>query len=274
MIVHPSRGHDPEMLRRVIAAAANRPLPPRRPATAAEIAAAGRAADEIPRTPVDAGPPPVSPPPVRSQPVSIDFAAIKAANAAVSAAPDVRKMADGLGVDLRTVQPRPGQTAVDIDDVKAAYGRRTSASRRGNPTPPNAAAAGPYTGSDGTLPAFTASGLDPKVLRRYPAPVRPAMAAVPSLAEAYAIGQRYVGLTDDEARQQLATDASIPTEIAYAWTDPDHVEAGGVSASQTYQPDTTFASAEQIRIDGEHRHRARMKAEAEARGDFYTYRNW
>ncbi|MBM0235462.1 hypothetical protein JNW91_29000 [Micromonospora sp. STR1_7] len=208
--------------------------------------------------------------------MSIDFAAVKAANANANVAPDVRQMADGLGVDLRTVNPQPGRKTLDVNDVVMAHNRRATT---GNPTydvTPRSAqtASGPYTGSGNTLPAFTASGLDPKVLLRYPAPVRPALAALPTLAEAYHVGQSYLGLTDQEARERLSTDTRIPTEYAYAWTDADHIEPGGSGAPSAYQPDAAIARNSQARMDYQARERARMKAEAERRGDYFTYRNY
>lgn len=206
--------------------------------------------------------------------MSIDFAAVKAANANASVTPDVRKMADGLGVDLSTVNPRPGRTTVDVSDVVMAHNRRATAGNPAYDATPRAAqtASGPYTGSGNTLPAFTASGLDPTVLLRYPAPIRPALAALPTLAEAYQIGQSYLGLTDDEARRQLATDARIPTEVAYAWTDANQIEPGGIGAPSAYQPDAFAGSAERTRVAAARLQRERMQAMARDRGDDYSYR--
>ncbi|WP_432571187.1 E3 binding domain-containing protein [Kineococcus sp. SYSU DK005] len=79
------------------------------------------------------------------------------------------------------------------------------------------AASGPYTGAAGGLPAFTASGLDPAALLSYPAPVRPAMAAAATAAAAYGIGQRYAGLSDEQAALKLALDTTVEEAVAYAW---------------------------------------------------------
>ncbi|PGH46022.1 hypothetical protein COO58_17595 [Micromonospora sp. WMMA1996] len=184
--------------------------------------------------------------------MTIDFAAIKAANASLDVDPAVRRMADGMGIDLRALQPRPGQAALDASDVTAAYAQRLRASRRSSP------AAGPYATAAGELPAFTASGIDPKVLLRSPAPVRPAIAAAPTTAEAYAIAQRYNGMSDIDAARVLATDMSVPADLAHHWATTNNVD---LSNSGNYQPDTTFGTPEQRRQATEQwwaAHRARI----------------
>lgn len=130
-------------------------------------------------------------------------------------------------------------------------------------------AAGPYTGATSDLPAFTASGIDPKVLLRSPAPVRPAIAAAATPAAAYALAQRYAGMTDADAARVLATDMSVPVELAHTWASTNNVDLNGAGG---YQPDTFFASAEQTRIAAERQHRDRMQAMAKTRGDDYSYR--
>lgn len=76
---------------------------------------------------------------------------------------------------------------------------------------------GPYTGVAGTLPSFLASGLDPSVLLQYPEPVRPAMAAADTTQEAYAIGARYAGMTNEQAAAAIGVDRSVPEALAFAW---------------------------------------------------------
>lgn len=139
---------------------------------------------------------------------------------------------------------------------------RASAPRAATP-------AGPYTGATSDLPAFTASGVDPKVLLRSPAPVRPAIAAAATTAEAYALAQRYAGMSDADAARVLATDMTVPVELAHTWASTNNVSLTGERA---YEPDTFFASAEQTRIAAERQHRGRMQAMAKTRGDDYSYR--
>ncbi|MFF5201753.1 hypothetical protein ACFY3B_19340 [Micromonospora parva] len=146
-------------------------------------------------------------------------------------------------------------------DTWAVPQNRASAPR--NAPPP----AGPYTGTSGELPAFTASGIDPKVLLRSPAPVRPALAAATTPAAAYAIAQRYAGMTDERAAQVLATDMGVPTDLAHAWASHNPVD---LNAVRTPEPDTFFASAEQTRLGVEHQHRERMRAANKTRGH-HTY---
>lgn len=90
-------------------------------------------------------------------------------------------------------------------------GAETLASARGNQPTVRASA--------GALPPFCASGLDPQVLRSVPAPVRPAMAAASTTQEAYALLDRYRGLSDDDAQVVLSRDASVPEHLAYQWAN-------------------------------------------------------
>lgn len=139
-------------------------------------------------------------------------------------------------------------------------------------TAPRAAAgspAGPYSGAASDLPAFTASGIDPKVLLRSPAPVRPAIAAAPTTAEAYAIAQRYAGMSDADAARALATDMSVPVELAHTWASTNDVNLGD---TRTYEPDVFIARGEQTRRAAEQHYRNRMQALARAQGDDYSYR--
>ncbi|GAA3785593.1 hypothetical protein [Micromonospora maritima] len=128
---------------------------------------------------------------------------------------------------------------------------------------------GPYTAT-GELPAFTASGIDPKVLLRSPAPVRPAIAAAPTTAEAYAIAQRYAGMSDADAARALATDMSVPADLAHTWASTNNVDLN--TAGRDYQPDVFIARGQQVRAAAERQHRDRMQAIAKASGDDYSYR--
>jgi len=128
-----------------------------------------------------------------------------AANEHVTAPTNVRELANHLGVQLRDVYAAgvSGATGMPTEsDVRAQAGRLGL---------PGAASTAP------PLPAFTASGIDPRALLDFPAPVRPAMAAAESRAEAYALGQRYAGMTDELAAQALATDLTVPPDQAHAW---------------------------------------------------------
>lgn len=138
-----------------------------------------------------------------------------------------------------------------------------------HPFAPRAAstAAGPYTGTTGDLPAFTASGIDPKVLLRSPAPVRPAIAAAATAAEAYAIAQRYAGMSDTDAARALATDMSVPVELAHTWASTNGVDLTG---ARTYEPDRSGPTAEQIRVAAEQQRRD----QAAANGRTSANRSW
>jgi len=129
----------------------------------------------------------------------------------IPATPVVRQLADRLGVELRNVVGTGVGGRIRRDDVVQAAGAASSAtvSRR--------AVGNPYASAGGSLPAFTASGLDPAVLARFPAPVRPAMAAAATTAEAYRLGQAYQGLSDADAAAKLSTDTSVPENLAYQW---------------------------------------------------------
>lgn len=115
-------------------------------------------------------------------------------------------------VPLETFRPASRQPEAAVQPVP----RRTS--------PPRAAATGPYTAASAQLPAFTASGIDPKTLMQYPMPVRPAIAAAPTAADAYRIAQKYAGMTDEQAANAVASDPTIPAEDAFAWMPKGYVD--------------------------------------------------
>lgn len=146
----------------------------------------------------------------------------------VPATANARALAARLGVDLRTVRATGDGGLIDATDVTRAHqGRAAPAAAVSRAAP---AAAGPY-GAGSPLPAFTASGLDPKLLLNSPAPVRPVIAAAATTAEAYQIAQRYAGMSDEQAARVLATDISVPADLAYAWADSRYVEPGSTEAT-------------------------------------------
>jgi hypothetical protein len=113
----------------------------------------------------------------------------------------------------RKVQPMPADVSATDATVNA-----TRHARR-----PTLATAGPYDGSNG-LPAFTASGLDPKVLLNYPAALRPVLASAPTIDQAYSIGNRYAGMSNAQIMEALPQDPSVPGHLAYACRPPGYVE--------------------------------------------------
>jgi len=129
-------------------------------------------------------------------------------NEDIPATPAVRTMAARLGVNLRNVVGTGVGGRITTVDVRAAAGVTAPAPRP---------ASNPYAAQGANLPAFTASGLDPAVLARFPAPVRPAMAAAATTAEAFRLGQAYQGLSDADAAAKLALDTSVPENLAYQW---------------------------------------------------------
>jgi len=133
---------------------------------------------------------------------------VAAANARVNATPYVRALADRLGVHLSNVEGTGVGGRITDRDVRAHAS-------------PLAAAPAARTSSD--LPAFTASGIDPKALLQVPPSVRSAVAAAATGAEAYALVQRYKDMPDDEAAQLLAIDPSVSCEHGGwqgAWPGP------------------------------------------------------
>jgi pyruvate/2-oxoglutarate dehydrogenase complex dihydrolipoamide acyltransferase (E2) component len=106
-------------------------------------------------------------------------------------------LADELGVYLGDVAGTGEGGAITVDDVRAAAGQARST----DPAP---------------LPAFTASGLDPQELLKVPAPVRPAVAAAETRTRAYELAQAYAGMSDDEAREALAADPTVPAHVGGA----------------------------------------------------------
>ena len=142
--------------------------------------------------------------------------------------PAVRAAATRLGVDLDEVTGTGAGGRVTVGDVRAAVGAGPFRARAAR-----TAASGPYGGT-GALPAFCASGLDPHDLLAYPVPIRSAMAAAPTLAAAYALGQRYAGLSDADAADRMVLDPAIPSETYYAYLDAQpagYVGPGGTAAT-------------------------------------------
>lgn len=127
------------------------------------------------------------------------------ANAAVRASANVRQLADRLGVGLSEVPATGAGGRITMNDVRALA--RPAA-----------------VGTSGALPAFTASGVDPQALLRYPSPVRPAMAAAATHGAAFAMANKYQGMSDADAKDALAFDVTVPVHLggAYlAWPTDD-----------------------------------------------------
>lgn len=124
--------------------------------------------------------------------------------------PVIAQLAARLGVNMSNVVGTGVGGRIRREDVlnAAQPGQGPSMARAGTSRP--RPAGNPYARGDSSLPAFTASGLDPAALLGFPAPVRAAMAAVPSQAEAYSIGQRYQGLSDLDAARAMVSDPSLP----------------------------------------------------------------
>jgi len=134
-----------------------------------------------------------------------------ASNAEVHGAdPAARVLANQHSVLLRNVSGTGRGGRVTAADVHAHVGRdaaareRQEAAARALSAP--AAIVRPVAYSP---PAFTASGIDPKALLQVPAPVRPAMAAAATTAEAFALLEKYRGLSDEAAEQLLGVDHTV-----------------------------------------------------------------
>jgi pyruvate/2-oxoglutarate dehydrogenase complex dihydrolipoamide acyltransferase (E2) component len=98
--------------------------------------------------------------------------------------------------------PDGGITKADMLAIAAEQDRQQAAAqRRAFPAPKPEPA--------WELPPFTASGIDPKTLLYVPAPVRPAMAAAETTAEAYRLRERYAGMPNDGARTALAKNRAV-----------------------------------------------------------------
>lgn len=160
----------------------------------------------------------------------------------------------------------------DPDVILARAGISASApSRPISASRPAAVATGPYTGEGRTLPAFTASGIDPSVLLQYPAPVRPAIAAAATPSEAYALANSYAGMSDDQAATAMATDMRIPDQYAHSWaTATDYVDpVRARDAEMRAASQATFAR------DAQHRQRvAAADQERRRREDPEAYGFW
>lgn len=96
-------------------------------------------------------------------------------------------------VDIGSVRGTGTGGAVTVNDVRASVGIMPADHSR--------------------IPPFTASGVDPQVLRQYPGPVRAAMAAAPTTQDAHVLGQRYAGMSDAEAAEALRGDGSVPLHL-------------------------------------------------------------
>lgn len=113
-----------------------------------------------------------------------------------------------LNVALSTVRGTGPRGEVTADDVRNAAGV------------PHPQAATYATG----LPAFTASGMDPKKLLAVPQPARAAVAAAPTLEAASALAAKYAGMSDAAAREALAADPTVPFNLGgglIAWPTDD-----------------------------------------------------
>lgn len=114
---------------------------------------------------------------------------------------------------------------------------------------PAAVATGPYSGQGSTLPAFTASGMDPSALLQYPAPLRPAIAGAATQAEAYALARDYAGMSDDQVAKAMATDLRIPDEYAHSWATATNY----VDPVRAQHAEMEAASAQARTKDARHR---------------------
>ncbi|SET33279.1 E3 binding domain-containing protein [Geodermatophilus poikilotrophus] len=137
--------------------------------------------------------------------LAVDPAVVSANTRVGVSDPDVRTLANTRGVFLSRVKGTGTGGAITPSDVLTAAAvqdhQRAVAHRAAFPAPKPEPAWEP--------PPFTASGIDPKALLDVPAPVRPAMAAAETTAAAYALRERYAGMTDDEARGALARDRAV-----------------------------------------------------------------
>jgi pyruvate/2-oxoglutarate dehydrogenase complex dihydrolipoamide acyltransferase (E2) component len=137
-----------------------------------------------------------------------------AENNGVVCDPQVRQLASELGVRLAYLSGSGPSGRPTRSDVLTAGARLDAEHARAQAVVRPRSARTP----EAPLPAFTASGLDPEQLRSVPPSVRPAMAAAPTLAEAYRLKETYGGTADEQARQQLRADHAVsPQHGGYYW---------------------------------------------------------
>ncbi|MGY1823748.1 E3 binding domain-containing protein [Geodermatophilus sp. SYSU D00079] len=128
-------------------------------------------------------------------------------NAGAAGSYEAREVADARGVALRRVTGTGPRGEVTVADVRAAADLQDAERAAWH------AAASPQAQPEPEPRiAFTASGLPVSVLAQVPAPVRRAVAAAATHAEAYALVQRYQGKADTEARALLAQDRQVSVD--------------------------------------------------------------
>ncbi|WP_369053901.1 E3 binding domain-containing protein [Kineococcus terrestris] len=160
----------------------------------------------------------------------------------IPASPVVRRMASRLGVNLRNVTGTGVDGRIRTDDVRTAYNqwqtaRAIAASlagtsgdagryplnpavdtlRSSDPQRYHAAlrrSSAPTLFAAGDLPPFTASGMDPNVLRQVPWQARHPVAAASSTAEAYALVQRFSDPVSGETDAAMTYDTH-PANVDY-----------------------------------------------------------
>lgn len=125
----------------------------------------------------------------------------------VSAEAGARALAASNGVRLEGIVGSGPQGRVTVGDVQATIRQETAARALTASSQPTAQWWAPAAGDP--LPAFTASGIDPKDLVGVQPSLRAAVAAAPTRAEAFSLAQRYAGLTDDQVRERLAVDDTV-----------------------------------------------------------------
>jgi pyruvate/2-oxoglutarate dehydrogenase complex dihydrolipoamide acyltransferase (E2) component len=144
-----------------------------------------------------------------------------AENAGTDAGPELRSLANRRGVRLRDVKGTGFGGAITPADVAAVADRQDAQQARAW----QAANPAPITPVEPRV-TFTASGLPVSVLAEVPAPVRPALAAAPTHAEAFALVERYPrNLSDQEAAERLASDRSV--SVRYGGASPAGVRWPG-----------------------------------------------
>lgn len=130
---------------------------------------------------------------------------VVAKNAGVNGAdPQARELADEHSILLDNIVGSGRNGQVTESDVQATI--RQEAAARALSTPRKPAAS---TLAEQPLPAFTASGVDPKALLGVQPSLRPAMAAAETQAEAFQLAERYQGLTDEQVQERLAADSTV-----------------------------------------------------------------
>lgn len=128
---------------------------------------------------------------------------------------EVRHLANAHGVRLAVLRGTGPNGQATTSDVRMAVASRAAKERRAQA----AAKPDPTPTPTRPLPTFTASGINPTELLAVPAPVRMAMAGAETRAAAYNIKNRYAGIDDAEAAQQLKIDKDIPPEYGgWSWT--------------------------------------------------------